>query len=217
MDPHLWKCGLTNQVELVFSNGTVWNLQNPLWDVEAESSSPEALLYPAVMHLFPWQLDARKCSTKGAERAVRQQQHPQVTLFLGESTSCMMPNSQETCKEENSFCKQRNTSLQLGNACIDVWFLAAQTYFRPSFSLGSTAGCLYRLLAVYIRSIHRMGCLFQTSNKFHSAVCVYHCFILILVELERNKNLALEINKQQTLLCYGLFLLAWEVTSTVRF
>lgn len=145
------------------------------------------------------------------------QQHLQSTLLLGVTTSCVMPDSQDTCKEENSFCKQRNTSLQLGNTCIDVWFLAAQTYFRASFSLGSTAGCLYRLLAVYIRSIHRMGCLYQSSNKFHSTVYVYHCSGLILAELERNKYLALEINKQQTLLCYGIFLLAWEVTSTVGF
>lgn len=202
----------------MWSNNTVW-LHFFQWQDLKFAKSPLGcwgwtrtslrILQPLLLcSSFPWKPDfwdmlSQGCR-KGCETAAKSPGDP--TLW-GNCKLCDAKLSRNLKKKRILSGKQRNNSLQVGNTCIDVWFLAAQTYFGASFSLSSTAGCLYRLLAVYIRSIHRMGCLYQTSNKFHSTVCVYHCCSFVCAELERNKTSALEINKQQTLLCMEYSLL----------
>lgn len=169
MDTHIHKCDLANNFVLIFSKGMFWNLQNFLWDFGVESASSEAPLV-LLCSFIRWQPHFGRSSATSTG-LWDGSNVPLATLFYGETNSTM-PNFQEIFKKDHFLWQAENNSLQVRNICIDIWFLAAQTYFGVSFSLSSTAGCLYRLLAVYIRSIHRTGCLYQTSNKFHSTLCV---------------------------------------------
>lgn len=159
-------CGLTNQFHFIFSNGKFWDVRNPLWDAGAEpalqgSFGPCCFLLPSPAS--PILGDTRPRPQEGLWDGSNVPGSP----TLGETTNRDAKLARNLQNKKIILSgKQKSNSLQVGKVCIAVWFLAAQTYLGASFSLSSTAGCLYRLLAVYIRSIHRTGCLYQTSNKF---------------------------------------------------